>query len=82
MSEKLDVTDERECMRWILAYSAEFTAIFGWIQGRGVEQFIRNNGWGNAEWQTQTILKKLAKSGHIKLDAKHPHRFTILKTNL
>jgi hypothetical protein len=78
MTEKLSDTDERDCIEWILTFGNDFSAIFGWIQGRGVEQYIRDNGWGNAEWQADRILRKMVKAGYIVPAPKLPH-FAIVK---
>lgn len=46
----------------------KFNAIFNRLRDRGIEQFIRPNGWGNLEWQSRRILKRMAAAKQITLN--------------
>jgi hypothetical protein len=52
----------------VLLNRASISDLFERMEQAGVEQFIRDNGWGNLEWQAAAILKRLERDGRIRLD--------------
>ena len=50
----------------VLGENADFYAICHCLRSSGVEQYIRDNGWGNLEWQADRLLIAFQKEGILK----------------
>lgn len=67
MTEKLSPESKATLIQFILTEAKNWQAVADKVRALGVSQFIRDNGWGNVEWQTHQLLMSMARDGLIEL---------------
>lgn len=79
MSEKLGKLAKEIAEQFVVEQSAgNWYAVAHKVSLLGVEQYIRDNGWGNVEWQTRSLLKGMEKRGVIRSLNENRSKFEVV----